>query len=129
MQTAKLTCANLAETAHVHHAWETYNKYGRSPAALKRAAIGTGMFRRRSFSWVPPYNLAVRQVFQFTYTTIFGSYCSYLFLRTGSIFHPIVAHVFCNVMGVPQPGYEITQRPDRKLGLLVPNTCGHHLEG
>lgn len=27
--------------AHVHHAWETYNKYGRSPAALKCAAIGT----------------------------------------------------------------------------------------
>lgn len=31
-------------------------------------------------------------------------------------------------MGVPQPGYEITQRPDRKLG-LVPDTCFHNLEG
>lgn len=90
--------------AHLHHAWETYNRYGRSPAALKRAAIGT--------------------VFQFTYTTIFGSYCSYLFLRTGSIFHPIAAHVFCNVMGVPQPGYEITQRPDRKLAIILAYFAG-----
>lgn len=30
------------DTAHLHHAWETYNRYGRSPAAMKRAAIGTG---------------------------------------------------------------------------------------
>ncbi|KAL4070050.1 CAAX protease self-immunity-domain-containing protein [Scleroderma yunnanense] len=85
--------------AHVHHAWETYNRYGCSRAALKRAAIGTAI--------------------QFTYTTIFGFYCSYLFLRTGSIFPPIVAHVFCNVMGVPQPGYEISQRPDRKLAIIL----------
>lgn len=35
----ELTCL---DTAHVHHAWETYNRYGRTPAAMKRAAIGTG---------------------------------------------------------------------------------------
>lgn len=63
MQTAKLTCAHLAETAHLHHAWETYNRYGRSPAALKRAAIGTGTFRRRLFSRVPPYDLALAKSF------------------------------------------------------------------
>ncbi|KAH7885150.1 CAAX protease self-immunity-domain-containing protein [Phlebopus sp. FC_14] len=84
--------------AHIHHAWDTYNRYGRSPAALKRAVVGT--------------------IFQFTYTSIFGFYCSYLFLRTGSIFPPIVAHMFCNIMGVPQPSYEIRQRPDRKLGVF-----------
>ncbi|KAI6041423.1 CAAX protease self-immunity-domain-containing protein [Pisolithus marmoratus] len=90
--------------AHIHHGWETYNRYGRSPAALKRAAIGTA--------------------FQFAYTTIFGFYCSYLFLRTGSVFPPIAAHVFCNVMGVPQPGYDIGQRPDRKLAIVLAYLSG-----
>ena len=55
-------------------------------------------------------------VFHFTYTSIFGFYCSYLFLRTGSIFPPITAHIFCNIMGIPQPGSDINERPDRKLG-------------
>ncbi|KAI6147286.1 CAAX protease self-immunity-domain-containing protein [Pisolithus tinctorius] len=90
--------------AHIHHAWETYNRYGRSPAALKRAAIGTA--------------------FQFAYTTVFGFYCSYLFLRTGSVLPPIAAHVFCNVMGVPQPGYDIGQRPDRKLAIILAYLSG-----
>ncbi|KAF9234688.1 CAAX protease self-immunity-domain-containing protein [Melanogaster broomeanus] len=89
----------LFGAAHLHHAWDTYNRYGRSPAALKRAAIGTA--------------------FQFTYTSIFGFYCSYLFLRTGSVLAPITAHIFCNIMGVPQPGYDISQRPDRKLAIIT----------
>ncbi|KAI6114244.1 CAAX protease self-immunity-domain-containing protein [Pisolithus sp. B1] len=90
--------------AHIHHGWEVYNRYGRSPAAFKRAAIGTA--------------------FQFAYTTVFGFYCSYLFLRTGSVFPPIAAHVFCNVMGVPQPGHDIGQRPDRKLAIIVAYLSG-----
>lgn len=32
----------LLDAAHIHHAWEIYNRYGRSPAAMKRAVIGTG---------------------------------------------------------------------------------------
>ncbi|KAG6336859.1 hypothetical protein ID866_2217 [Astraeus odoratus] len=92
-------CPMVFGAAHIHHAWDTYNRYGRSPAALKRAVIGT--------------------LFQFIYTTIFGFYCSYLFLRTGSIFPPIAAHVFCNVMGVPQPNHEIGQKPNRKLAILL----------
>ncbi len=28
----------VRDTAHLHHAWETYNQYGRTGAALKRAA-------------------------------------------------------------------------------------------
>lgn len=90
--------------AHIHHGWEVYNRYGRSPAALKRAVVGTA--------------------FQFAYTTVFGFYCSYLFLRTGSVFPPIAAHVFCNVMGVPQPGYDIGQRPDRKLAIILAYLSG-----
>ncbi|KAF9077679.1 hypothetical protein BDP27DRAFT_1208383 [Rhodocollybia butyracea] len=69
--------------AHLHHAWETYNRFGRTQAALKRAILSS--------------------VFQMAYTTLFGAHCAYLFLQTGhSIFVPITAHVFCNIMGFPE---------------------------
>ncbi|KIK52101.1 hypothetical protein GYMLUDRAFT_233793 [Collybiopsis luxurians FD-317 M1] len=68
--------------AHLHHAWDTYNRYGRTPAALRRAVL--------------------ESVFQMAYTTLFGAYCAFMFLRTQrSIFVPITAHVFCNIMGFP----------------------------
>lgn len=36
------------------------------------------------------------------YTTVFGTLCAYLFLQTqNSIFVPITAHAFCNIMGFP----------------------------
>ncbi|KAF9034393.1 CAAX protease self-immunity-domain-containing protein [Panaeolus papilionaceus] len=72
--------------AHIHHAWDTYNRYGRTQTAAKRAIFSS--------------------LFQFVYTTLFGIHTSYLFTRTGSIFPPISAHIFCNVMGVPELGYD-----------------------
>jgi prenyl protein peptidase len=39
---------------------------------------------------------------QFTYTTLFGWYASYLFITTKTIWAPIAAHTFCNVMGLPR---------------------------
>lgn len=41
---------------------------------------------------------------QFTYTTLFGAYSSYLFLRTGLVYGPLLAHIFCNAMGLPEFG-------------------------
>ncbi|KAK8359319.1 hypothetical protein V6Z12_A04G087200 [Gossypium hirsutum] len=38
---------------------------------------------------------------QLGYTVIFGSYASFLFIRTGNIVAPLVAHAFCNYMGLP----------------------------
>ncbi|XVF07695.1 hypothetical protein REPUB_Repub06bG0162100 [Reevesia pubescens] len=38
---------------------------------------------------------------QLGYTVIFGSYASFLFIRTGNLVSPIVAHAFCNYMGLP----------------------------
>ena len=47
---------------------------------------------------------------QFTYTTLFGAYSSYLFLRTGHLLGPLLAHMFCNSQGLPAfgrvPGHE-----------------------
>ena len=58
-------------------------------------------------------------VFQFAYTTLFGAYCSFLFIRTGSLFPPLVAHSFCNVMGLPQITAEMKQWPRRKYGTYL----------
>ncbi|XP_043697765.1 CAAX prenyl protease 2 isoform X2 [Telopea speciosissima] len=38
---------------------------------------------------------------QLCYTVIFGCYASFLFMRTGHLLAPIVAHIFCNMMGLP----------------------------
>ncbi|XP_030453747.2 CAAX prenyl protease 2 isoform X2 [Syzygium oleosum] len=38
---------------------------------------------------------------QLGYTVVFGSYASFLFIRTGHLLAPLVAHIFCNFMGLP----------------------------
>ena len=40
-------------------------------------------------------------VFQMHYTTLFGMYSAFLFLRTGHLAAPVVVHGFCNFMGFP----------------------------
>ncbi len=39
--------------------------------------------------------------FQFFYTTVFGAYATFSFIRTGSILGVILLHSFCNFMGLP----------------------------
>ncbi|KAJ7123988.1 hypothetical protein C8R43DRAFT_1031504 [Mycena crocata] len=77
--------------AHVHHAWETYNRYGRTQDALKRACFSA--------------------LFQTTYTTFFGAHASFLFLRTSSLLPPFSAHVFCNIMGFPDVNADMARFP------------------
>lgn len=43
----------------------------------------------------------IRTLFQLTYTSLFGFYSMFLFLRTGSVVSAIVAHALCNSMGFP----------------------------
>ncbi|XP_026427240.1 CAAX prenyl protease 2-like [Papaver somniferum] len=38
---------------------------------------------------------------QLGYTVLFGSYASFLYIRTGHLIAPVVAHVICNIMGLP----------------------------
>ncbi|KAL9225771.1 hypothetical protein vseg_001658 [Gypsophila vaccaria] len=38
---------------------------------------------------------------QLAYTLVFGSYASFLFIRTGHLVSPLVAHIVCNSMGLP----------------------------
>eukprot|EP01126_Amoeba_proteus_P009724 TRINITY_DN13708_c0_g1_i1.p1 TRINITY_DN13708_c0_g1~~TRINITY_DN13708_c0_g1_i1.p1 ORF type:complete len:214 (+),score=18.58 TRINITY_DN13708_c0_g1_i1:347-988(+) len=48
------------------------------------------------------WNSAPAVLFQLCYTTVFGLYASFLFLRLEHLAAPIVAHIFCNYMGFPQ---------------------------
>ncbi len=38
---------------------------------------------------------------QFTYTTIFGWYATHMFLQTGHLLSPVLAHALCNYLGLP----------------------------
>jgi prenyl protein peptidase len=64
-------------TAHLHH------------ALLK-------LYERQRLSIV-----LTQTAFQFAYTSLFGSYATYAFLRTGSIVAVSLSHSFCNGMGLP----------------------------
>lgn len=44
----------------------------------------------------------VRSIFQFGYTTVFGWYATFIYLRTGSLFAVILVHSFCNWCGLPR---------------------------
>lgn len=55
---------------------------------------------------LPPLNVLimgiVRSLFQFTYTSLFGFFTVFVYLRTGNVFASIIAHMFCNYMGLPR---------------------------
>lgn len=44
----------------------------------------------------------LRSALQFTYTTLFGGYATFVYLRTGSLLSVILVHTFCNWMGLPR---------------------------
>ncbi|KAL1948736.1 hypothetical protein VTO73DRAFT_10542 [Trametes versicolor] len=80
--------------AHFHHAWDTYNRYGRTASAARVALLTT--------------------LFQTAYTSLFGFHCAYLFLRTGSLLPPTVSHIFCNIMGLPQYSLHVRMFPKQR---------------
>ncbi|EFX00198.1 prenyl proteinase rce1 [Grosmannia clavigera kw1407] len=66
--------------AHLHHAYEFAVVHPRVPLA----------------------GVALRSLVQFAYTTLFGVYATFLFLRTGSLLAACLVHSFCNCMGLPR---------------------------
>lgn len=44
----------------------------------------------------------LRSLFQFGYTTLFGWFADFIFLRTGSLYACIIIHSFCNWAGLPR---------------------------
>lgn len=44
----------------------------------------------------------LRSALQLGYTTLFGAYATFIYLRTGSLLSVIAVHAFCNWMGLPR---------------------------
>jgi prenyl protein peptidase len=66
--------------AHVHHLYEFKLTHPHTP-------------------WLPAI---LRSTIQFGYTTVFGWFASFLYLRTGSIYAGVLIHSFCNWGGLPR---------------------------
>ncbi|EJU02489.1 Abi-domain-containing protein [Dacryopinax primogenitus] len=90
--------------AHLHHGWETYKQGGKSRRALQRAITAT--------------------LIQFTYTSLFGAFASFLTVRTQSILPALISHVFCNFMGLPSMFSEEENHPKSKYLLYTAHLAG-----
>ena len=55
--------------------------------------------------------------FQFAYTTVFGMYSAFLFVRTGHLASCVIVHGFCNFMGFPDLVQLMHQEPKKRLVL------------
>ena len=93
---AVLICPLFFGIAHVHHLVEWYRK----PGAM-------------------PFSEACLTVFfQFCYTSIFGLFEGFLFVRTGHLAANVLCHALCNVLGLP-PFDRALAHPRKYLILFV----------
>ena len=53
------------------------------------------------------------------YTTLFGMYAAFLFVRTGHLLAPCMAHAFCNLMGFPDFGEIVRRQGGQRLLLAL----------
>ncbi|PWN97673.1 Abi-domain-containing protein [Tilletiopsis washingtonensis] len=90
--------------AHVHHAYETYLDSGKTREGLVRGVTHASI--------------------QFAYTCIFGWYANFLHLRTGNLLAPLTAHVFCNIMGLPNPAGASKRHMQRKGAIYAAHLVG-----
>ena len=51
---------------------------------------------------VPVVAAALRSLFQLAFTSLFGAYATFVYLRTGSLLAIFTVHAFCNCMGLPR---------------------------
>ncbi|KAL8802179.1 MAG: hypothetical protein Q9182_003968 [Xanthomendoza sp. 2 TL-2023] len=66
--------------AHIHHCYEFVLTHPHTP-------------------WAPSI---IRSLIQFAFTTVFGWYATFVFIRTGSLLAVILIHTFCNWAGLPR---------------------------
>jgi len=76
-----LVCPTFFGLAHLHHMIEKI----RSGTPLTSALTST--------------------LVQFTYTSIFGLIATLLLMRTSCFLSPLLSHIYCNFMGLPDLGY------------------------
>lgn len=119
-------------TAHAHHAWDNFKRNGGNADAAKRAIATSRTYHARPTEGV---DLTTPPVFQLSYTTLFGWFAAYLYLRTGefasclasvclvisdyaaigSVIAPAASHIFCNYMGIYLPSTATQRHPTRSL--------------
>jgi prenyl protein peptidase len=58
-------------------------------------------------------------IFQFLYTSLFGSYASYAYIRTGSVLAVTAGHTYCNWMGLPDLSFGQTHHPMYRYRLVL----------
>ena len=78
MKIGVLVCPLFFGVAHVHHLAEWYR------------------WRQTPFS-----EALLITIVQLCYTSLFGLYSAFLFVRTGHLISPVVSHMYCNIMGLP----------------------------
>ncbi|KAH9821472.1 CAAX protease self-immunity, partial [Teratosphaeria destructans] len=97
--------------AHVHHLAEYLQS--RTPEGRR----------------VPPVSVWVagilRSTFQFAFTSLFGFFAAFVFLRTGSLYAAIAAHSFCNWQGFPR----VTGRVGQSTALAPPHATPDVAQG
>ena len=79
--------------AHVHHFYEF----------------------RLTHPHTPLLPAVLRTVFQFGFTTVFGWFAAFIYVRTGSIYLCIIIHSFCNLMGLPWFWGKLKKREEHAL--------------
>ncbi|KAH9813317.1 hypothetical protein DFH28DRAFT_930058 [Melampsora americana] len=85
--------------AHIHSIRETYISNGRTREAFLKGLLIS--------------------LFQFVYTTIFGWYASFIYLRTESVLAVSLCHSFCNLMGFPSLLSSLKEFPHQKKSILI----------
>ena len=51
---------------------------------------------------IPKSFALLNSIFQLAYTTLFGWYANFVFVRTGSLMAVVLCHAWCNWMGLPR---------------------------
>jgi prenyl protein peptidase len=57
----------------------------------------------------------LRTVFQFGFTTVFGWFAAFIYVRTGSLLICIIIHSFCNLLGLPRFWGRLKRREEHPL--------------
>ncbi|KAI9096253.1 hypothetical protein DFS34DRAFT_160677 [Phlyctochytrium arcticum] len=84
--------------AHLHHGLETYRNNGRTSAALRQASLQVAL--------------------QFFYTTLFGWFSTFVYIRTGHLIAAVIPHMFCNLMGFPDFGAVMEHQGGVRIALI-----------
>jgi membrane protease YdiL (CAAX protease family) len=74
-----------------------------------------GLVRQRHLSVAEGLGLVLFQLF---YTTVFGAFAGFVYLRTGHTVAPVLCHAFCNFMGFPNLRVFRHPDPTKKWGTL-----------